>query len=115
MPDPVLHLGHRAGTWLKTPPGAGQKTGAGKKLTTPEGEEPIADGPNVSWEIPDPNEILDALLARVETVLKETRAAANGMPLPAVEAELRARLQVVLPDARFTKQDIRAWSAGISS
>lgn len=65
--------------------------------------------------IPDPNEILNSLLERVEFALRETRGAANGRPLFAVEAELTARLRAVLPDARFTDEDIRAWAAEISS
>lgn len=64
---------------------------------------------------PDPNEILNALLVRVEAAIQETAAVADGMPLFAVEAVLTERLRSVLPDVRFTAQDIRAWSARMSS
>ncbi|WP_208786739.1 hypothetical protein [[Micrococcus luteus] ATCC 49442] len=65
--------------------------------------------------IPDPNEILDALLIRVEVAIQETAKAASGMPLIAIEADLAERLHIALPDARFSPEDIRAWSAQISS
>lgn len=64
---------------------------------------------------PGPNEILTVLLARVDEVIQDTSGTANGMPLFAVEAVLTGRLRAVLPDVRFTEQDIRAWSAQISS
>jgi hypothetical protein len=63
----------------------------------------------------DPNELLNVLLEYVEDALREIRAAANGMPLFAVEAVLTERLHAVLPSVRFTAQDIRTWSAEISS
>lgn len=68
-----------------------------------------------SADMPEPNEILDALLARVEDVIRETSEVADGMPLFAVEAVLLDKLYAALPDVRFTKQDIRAWAAWISS
>lgn len=68
-----------------------------------------------SADSPDPNEYLNALLGRVEEVIHETSEAAGGMPLFAVESVLTEKLREVLPDVRFTAQDIRAWSAQISS
>lgn len=65
--------------------------------------------------LPGPNEILNALLECVDDALWETRQAANGMPLFSVEAVLTERLHAVLPSVRFTAQDIRTWSAEISS
>lgn len=41
-----------------------------------------------SADIPDPNEMLEALLERLEDALQVNRAAANGVPPFAVEAEL---------------------------
>lgn len=49
------------------------------------------------WKIPDPKEMLDALLDRLDDALQQTRAAANGMPIFAVEAELTGRFHAVLP------------------
>ncbi len=66
-------------------------------------------------DIPDPNEVLETLLARVEEVIRETSEAAGGIPLFAVEIVLTERLRAVLPGVRFTAQDIREWSARISS
>lgn len=63
----------------------------------------------------DPNEILDALLARVEEVIHETSKGAGGMPYFAVKVILTEKLREVLPEVRFTDQDIRAWAAQISS
>ena len=68
-----------------------------------------------SPQIPDPNEILHALLDRVEVAMQETAAVASGLPLVAVEEELTTRLRTYLPDVRFTAEDIRAWSAQIAS
>jgi hypothetical protein len=68
-----------------------------------------------SADIPDPNEMLEALVERLEDALQANRAAANGVPLFAVEAELTERLRVALPGVRFTAQDVRAWLAEISS
>jgi len=53
--------------------------------------------------------------AGVEAAIQETAAVAGGMPLFAVEDQLTDRLRAVLPDLRFTAQDIRAWSAQIAS
>lgn len=76
----------------------------------------MADGSgDWSADIPDPNEILEILLASVEEVIRETSEAACGMPLFAVQVVLTEKLRAVLPGARFTAQDIRAWSARISS
>jgi hypothetical protein len=75
----------------------------------------LAEGACGSPRIPDPNEILDSLLSRVEAVIKETSTAAVGIPLFAVEAELTERLRAALPDVRFTAKDIRAWSAQVAS
>lgn len=78
--------------------------------------EPVAEqAGDRSADRPDPNEFLNALLARVEEVIQETSEAADGMPLFAVERVLTDRLGAVLPDVRFTAQDIRSWSAQISS
>lgn len=66
-------------------------------------------------EIPEPNEMLNALLCRVEVAIQETAAAASGLPLLAVEEELTARLRAALPDVRFLADDIRTWSAQIAS
>lgn len=75
----------------------------------------VESGGDWSAATPDPNEILETLLARVEEVIRETAAAANGIPLFAVETVLTDNLRAVLPGARFTAEDIRAWSARISS
>ena len=68
-----------------------------------------------SPEIPDPNEILHALLGCVEGAIRETAAVASGLPLFAVEEDLTIRLRTALPDVRLTAEDIRAWSAQIAS
>lgn len=76
----------------------------------------MADGDSgPSADASDPNEVLDALLDRVEEVIRETSEATAGIPLFAVEAVLTERLRAALPRVRFTAQDIRAWSARISS
>lgn len=66
-------------------------------------------------DFPEPNEALEALLERLEDALRKTRAAANGIPLFAVEAHLSERLSGALPGVRFMAQDVRAWAAEISS
>ncbi|HET7140307.1 MAG TPA: hypothetical protein VFI36_09115 [Arthrobacter sp.] len=63
----------------------------------------------------DANDMLNALLGRLEGALEEAQVTANGMPLFAVEAKLTERLQALLPGVRFTAQDIRAWAAESSS
>lgn len=68
----------------------------------------------LSADRPDPNELLNALLARVDDVIHETSEAADGLAIFAVEAVLTDRLRTALPDVRFTAQDIRAWSVEIS-
>ncbi len=68
-----------------------------------------------SPEIPDPNEMLNALLGRVEVAIRETASTASGLPLFVVEEELNTRLRAALPDVRFTAEDIKAWSAQIAS
>ena len=63
----------------------------------------------------DADAMLDVLLERAEGAIRDTQAAANGMPLFVVEVKLAERLRTVLPGVRFTAQDIRAWAAEISS
>ncbi|GGI03176.1 hypothetical protein GCM10007170_46550 [Arthrobacter liuii] len=71
-------------------------------------------GGGCSAATPDPKEILETLLARVEEVIRETAVGANGIPVFVVETVLTDNLRAVLPGARFTAHDIRAWSARIS-
>ncbi len=59
--------------------------------------------------------MLNALLARVEAALADIRTDANAMPLFVVEAKLTKRLRDVLPGVRFAAEDIRTWSAAMSS
>lgn len=59
--------------------------------------------------------MLNVLLERLDMALVDIRADVNGMPLFAVEAKLTQKLREVLAGVRFTAQDIRAWSAEISS
>ncbi|RKO20425.1 hypothetical protein D7Z96_18825 [Pseudarthrobacter phenanthrenivorans] len=75
----------------------------------------MAESVRGALDISDPNEILNTLLSRLEEAIQATETAASGLPLFAVEAELTRRLRVALPDARFTAEDIRAWSAQIAS
>lgn len=63
----------------------------------------------------DTDALLSVLLDRLDLALVDIRADVNGMPLFAVEAKLTQRLREVLPGVRFTTQDIRTWSAEISS
>lgn len=63
----------------------------------------------------DADALLSGLLDRLDLALVDIRADVNGMPLFAVEAKLTHRLREVLPGVRFTAQDIRTWSAEISS
>jgi len=63
----------------------------------------------------DADAMLNVLLERLDVALVDIRADVNGMPLFAVEAKLTHRLRMVLPGVRFTAQDIRTWSAEVSS
>lgn len=63
----------------------------------------------------DANDMLNALLGRLEGSLKEAQVTAKGMPLFAVETQLAERLQALRPVVLFSAQDTRAWAAEISS
>jgi hypothetical protein len=64
---------------------------------------------------PHVNDVLACLLGRLETALAEIRSTSHGRPLFEVEADLREKLLRTLPGARFSAEDIRKWSAEISS
>jgi hypothetical protein len=72
-------------------------------------------GQEVSRDACDADATLNILLERLDVALVDIRADVNGMPLFAVEAKLTHRLREVLPGVQFTAQDIRTWSAEISS
>jgi hypothetical protein len=63
----------------------------------------------------DADAMLSVLLDRLDVALMDIGADVNGMPLFAVEVTLTHRLREVLPGVQFTAQDIRTWSAEISS
>lgn len=69
----------------------------------------------LSRDARDADAMLNVLLARVEAALADIRADANAMPLFVVEAKLTERLRDVLPGVRFATEDVRAWSAAMSS
>lgn len=64
---------------------------------------------------PDANGMLSSLLGRLEAALAEVRESSQGHPLFEVEAELSGKLDRALPGVRFAAEDIRNWSAQISS
>jgi hypothetical protein len=71
----------------------------------------LADEPST----PDVNDILACLLGRLEAALAEIGSTSQGRPLFDVEADLRGKLPSTLPGVRFSAEDIRKWSAEISS
>lgn len=97
-------------TWL----GAG--TGKMKKPDRFLAEDGFPEGvPRVSGDLHDADALLNVLLERLEAELGDIGVNANALPLFMVEMKLTARLREVLPGVRFTAQDIRTWSAMISS
>lgn len=63
----------------------------------------------------EPDALLNVLLERLDVALLDIGADARGTPLFAVEGKLTQRLREALPGVQFTAQDIRTWSAEISS
>lgn len=63
----------------------------------------------------DVNGMLASLLGGLEAALAEAGSTSWERPLFAVEADLREKLRRALPGVRFSVEDIRAWSAEISS
>jgi hypothetical protein len=63
----------------------------------------------------DVNTVLECLLGSLEAALAEVGSASHGRPLFEVEAALTERLRRRLPGVRFSAEDIRNWSARISS
>jgi hypothetical protein len=82
----------------------------------PAGESSLVAGVRgLSQDARDADAMLNVLLARVEAVLADIRTDANAMPLFVVEERLTKRLRDVLPGVRFAAEDIRTWSAAMSS
>lgn len=97
-------------TWLGA--GTGQMRTSDRLLAEagfPEGVRGVSGDPL------DADALLNVLLERLEAELGDIGVNANGMPLFMVEMKLTDRLREVLPGVRFTAQDIRTWSAMISS
>lgn len=69
----------------------------------------------VSRKANDAGAMLNVLLERLDLTLVDIGAEVNGMPLFAVEPKLTQRLREVLHGVQFTSQDIRTWSAEMSS
>jgi len=63
----------------------------------------------------DVNGMLAELLGGLVAALAETGATLQGRPLFDVEAALSDRLRRDLPGVKFSADDIRKWSAQISS
>ncbi|MFF1382182.1 hypothetical protein ACFVWT_01315 [Arthrobacter sp. NPDC058288] len=65
--------------------------------------------------MPSENERLYALVMQLNDVLTRLGSALRGRPLFVVEKVLADELRRSIPDARFSEEDIRRWSAEISS
>jgi hypothetical protein len=63
----------------------------------------------------DVNGMLASLLGGLEAALAEACSTSRGRPMFAVEGDLSEKLRRVLPGVRFSADDIRKWSAEISS
>lgn len=63
----------------------------------------------------DANTVLECLLGRLQAALAEVGSTSHGRPLFEVEAALTDTLRRRLPGIRFSAEDIRKWSARISS
>lgn len=62
-------------------------------------------------DIPDPNEMLDVLLERLEDARDAIRSRQRSATVRGREAELTERLRVTLPGVRFKGQNVRTRSA----
>jgi hypothetical protein len=64
---------------------------------------------------PDANVMLSSLLGKLETAIAEVRESSHAHPLFEVELQLGGKLDRALPGVKFAAEDIRTWSAQISS
>lgn len=98
--------------WLGAGTSRAEKT---QRLLAHDGPAVDEAGHEVLRDARDADAMLNILLKRLDVALVDIRADVNGMPLFAVEAKLTHRLREVLPGVQFTAQDIRTWSAEVSS
>ena len=98
--------------WLGVGTGGAEKP---RRLLAEDGRSWQEAGQDAPRDGRDADAMLSVLLERLDVALMDIAADVNGMPLFAVEAKLTQRLREVLPDVQFTAQDIRTWSAEISS
>jgi hypothetical protein len=64
---------------------------------------------------PDANVALSSMLGKLETAIAEVRESSLAHPLFEVELQLGGTLDRALPGVKFGAEDIRTWSAQISS
>lgn len=68
-----------------------------------------------TWASSECDRTLSSLLDRLNAVIEHARSTAASLALFAVEAQLTTTLREVIPEAKFIAEDIRNWSAPISS